>query len=107
MLFSVLLSSVLVTISLQSPLQQSTSSLRLALKQNFPDPSFIEVDGIYYAFATNNGKQNVPMAKSRDFHEWDILEAQDAMPTVPNWSGGEIWAPDVVQLVRRLDEQGM
>ena len=91
--------------SLQSPLQQSTRTLHLAIKPNFPDPSFIEVGGTYYAFATNNGRQNVPMAKSHDFHEWDILDDQDAMPTVPNWSGGEIWAPDVVQLVRRLDEQ--
>jgi len=98
MFHSAVLWSLLIAISSQSPVQRPTSSLRLAIDANFADPGFIEVNGTYYAFATGNGKQNVPMATSNDFINWKQLD-QDALPKVPIWSTGDTWAPDVVQLV--------
>ena len=91
---------VFAVFSLQSPVKPVGHGVRLAIKQNFPDPSFIEVDGIYYAFATSNGKQNIPMATSHDFVHWEMLDDHDALPKVPMWSKGDTWAPDVIQLVR-------
>ena len=89
-------------VSFTTPLPQGwrpgSTSLRFAIDANFPDPSFVKVGDSFYAFATRNGRQNVPLAVSSDFINWD-LTGEDAMPTVPSWSGGGIWAPDVVQLV--------
>ncbi len=98
MFFSTVVWSLLLALSSQSPVQRSTSSLRLAIDANFADPGFIEVGGKYYAFATRNGKHNIPMATSNDFINWKQLD-QDALPNLPIWSTGNTWAPDVVQLV--------
>ena len=97
-MFSLLIIVALfISFSSQAP-HQKRSSLRFALDANFPDPAFISVDGKFYAFATTNGKQNVPIAVSDDFSQWTIT-GEDALRTVPSWSNGGIWAPDVVQLV--------
>ena len=98
MMISFLLAAILlVSLTSQAPLQ-SPNSLRLAIQDNFPDPSFIKVGDIFYAFATTNGKQNVPVAISKDFVNWEVT-GEDALQDLPSWSGGDIWAPDVVQLV--------
>ena len=45
------------------------------------------------------GQVNIQIAKSDDFETWDLLDNQDALPQVGNWSAGfQVWAPDVVQL---------
>ena len=98
MVFFYVLVALLVSLTSQAPLRTSTS-LRLALKDNFPDPALTKVGDLFYAFATNNGKQNVPVAVSKDFLNWENTGV-DALPEVPSWSDGGIWAPDVVQLVR-------
>jgi hypothetical protein len=73
---------------------------------NFPDPTIIYLDGTSYAFATNNrgvgGEMiHVQMATSTDNETWTYLHGQDALPEVGAWAtGGRVWAPDVVQLVR-------
>lgn len=90
--------TLFVSFTTQAPLHRKSTSLRLALQDNFPDPSFIKVGDTFYAFATTNGKQNVPVAVSNDFVDWH-LTGEDALPEVPSWSSGGIWAPDVVQLV--------
>ncbi|MCJ1245887.1 hypothetical protein MMC30_003091 [Trapelia coarctata] len=71
---------------------------------NFADPSFIEVNGVYYAFVTNrymnprDGQVNIQVAVSKDFSTWN-LTGQDALPNVGPWSTGTFtWAPDVIQL---------
>lgn len=97
MIHFIILASCLVVSTLQSSVSKPSSSLRLAIRENFPDPTFIEVNGTYYAFATNNGKSNVPRAVSHDFLSWEPT-AGDALPKIPAWSGGGVWAPDVVQL---------
>jgi hypothetical protein len=78
--------------------------------RNFPDPTIIHLDGTSYAFATNNrgvgGKMiHVQMATSTDNETWTYLQGQDALPQVGAWStGGRVWAPDVVQVVRIAEE---
>lgn len=73
---------------------------------NFPDPTIIYHNGTSYAFATNNrgvgGKMiNVQMATSTDNKTWTYLQGRDALPDVGTWAtGGRVWAPDVVQVVR-------
>ena len=97
MISFLLLAISLASLTSQAPLQ-SPNSLRLAIRDNFPDPAFVKVGDTFYAFATTNGKQNVPVAISKDFANWEIT-GEDALPDKPSWSGGGIWAPDVVQLV--------
>ena len=70
------------------------------ITSNFPDPSFVKgLDGAWYAFSTNSGGKNVPVANSADFVTW-TLTGQDALPTVGAWSTGtNVWAPDVIRRV--------
>ena len=69
------------------------------IEDNFPDPCVIYSDGTWYAFSTNNGVYNIPVATSTDFETWTVLD-QDALPDAGVWSGGtNVWAPDVIQLV--------
>jgi GH43 family beta-xylosidase len=67
---------------------------------NFPDPTVINVDGTYYAYATRgtyNGKvNNIQLASSKDLFHWKYLG--DALPQKPTWASHSqlFWAPDVV-----------
>lgn len=68
-------------------------------RQDFPDPHVIEVDGIYYAYATNGSGKNVQMARSTDLIEWEYLT--DAMPSLASWAqlgGSYVWAPEVMEV---------
>lgn len=73
------------------------------IAENFADPSFIHVRNYsdnsvtYYAFSTGSVHGNTPVATSTDFATWIIIG--DALPIIPSWSYGSIWAPDVVQIV--------
>lgn len=103
------------------PLPQSSSSSSLVtsdpssdpfasilgphISTNFPDPAIIYVDGVSYAFATNNRQPapdhiNIQVATSTDNQTWTMVEQHDALPTLGAWeTGAGVWAPDVVQLV--------
>lgn len=101
MLYLTILAVSLIRLSSQAPivdLAKRSYSDGPVITANFPDPGFIYTQGTYYAFATNNGQQNVPLATSQDFNAWTVT-GQDALPTVPTWSTGAIWAPDVIELV--------
>ncbi|QFG68700.1 glycoside hydrolase family 43 protein [Ornithinimicrobium pratense] len=64
------------------------------LNDDFPDPDVLEVDGVYYAYATNGNSQNVRMARSTDLLTWEQLG--DALPELPSWViPGKTWAPEV------------
>ena len=89
--------SCLVSLSSQVPLAKRAFSNGPVITENFPDPAFINVGGTYYAFATSNGAQNIPVATSPDFNTWTVT-GQDALPNIPSWSSGATWAPDVVQI---------
>ena len=85
-----------------APLIQSSSSAALpssnsspkaitgpVFSHGFADPSILEVDGKYYAFATNqfkDSKINVPVAKSNNFETgWALDEKLDALPDPGPW----------------------
>ncbi|KAL9072228.1 MAG: hypothetical protein Q9161_003701 [Pseudevernia consocians] len=87
----------ITSFSSQAPLTQRAFSNGPVITSNFPDPAFINVGGTYYAFATSNGAQNVQIATSPDFNTWTVT-GSDALPTIPSWSTGDVWAPDVLQL---------
>lgn len=69
--------------------------------QNFADPAIIEVDGIFYAYATTTGGSSMPVMTSADLATWTAHG--DALGTGPSWSptidvGWSVWAPSVVEL---------
>ncbi|KAF7967781.1 hypothetical protein HWV62_33009 [Athelia sp. TMB] len=68
------------------------------LNINFPDPCIFQSGATSYAFATNSGGYNIPMATSPDGGvTWNIYPA-DALPSIGGWaSGGNTWAPDVIR----------
>ena len=92
--------SLFATFSVQAPIALPNSPY-LAIADNFADPSFIEHNGAYFAFSTQNGKANVPVAFSQDFKSWEMTPI-DAMKDMPAWSSGSFWAPHVTQLVSCL-----
>jgi arabinan endo-1,5-alpha-L-arabinosidase len=68
------------------------------IDQDFPDPDVLEVDGTYYAYATNGQNRNVQVASSTDLATWEVL-GDDALPDLPPWVvPGKTWAPEVTQL---------
>ena len=60
---------------------------------NFPDPSIISANGLWYAFATTSNGKNVPFATSQDVFPgqgadtftW-TLGATDALPNGGAWA---------------------
>jgi len=68
------------------------------INQNFPDPTVIHVDGVYYAYATNsniNGKlARIQVASSTNLQDWTLLD--DALPEKPSWAEHDFWAPHVL-----------
>jgi beta-xylosidase len=69
------------------------------LNQNFPDPALLEADGVFYAFATNSGRTNIPTATSTDLVSWSALP--DAMPQLAPWVApvrSMVWAPEVIKV---------
>jgi beta-xylosidase len=68
------------------------------LDRNFPDPDVLEVDGTYFAFATEDDNKNVQVATSTDLRQWELLD-QDALPELPSWIiPGKTWAPEVTEV---------
>jgi arabinan endo-1,5-alpha-L-arabinosidase len=74
------------------------SGVNPVIDRDFPDPDVLEVDGTYYAYATNGQNHNVQVASSTDLETWEDLP-DDALPTLPTWViPGKTWAPEVTQL---------
>lgn len=73
----------------------ATTAPALILNGNFPDPDVSVFDGTYFAYATNGGSGNVPVATAPALGgPWMVRG--DAFPTLGAWaSGGLTWAPDV------------
>lgn len=69
----------------------------LALDRDFPDPDVLQVDGTYYAYATNSDRTlPVATAPSPD-GPWTIQD-EEALPALGEWAtSGFTWAPDVSQ----------
>ena len=72
-------------------------------RTNFPDPFIVPVGDRFFAYATNEGEANVPMATSRDLVTWRTVKDErgalhDAMPQLPAWAEkGRTWAPEVLE----------
>lgn len=68
------------------------------LDHDFPDPTVINVNGKYYAYATNsvvNGKfEHVQLAVSTDLQHW--IDSGDVLPGGATWAKHDFWAPHVV-----------
>jgi beta-xylosidase len=65
------------------------------LDRDFPDPGVLVVDGSYYAYATQGGGRHIQVASSPDLVTWEYLG--EALPSLPTWSTGMTWAPEVIQ----------
>lgn len=78
--------------------------------KNFPDPSIINFNDKWYAFATRTigSSIHVQIATSDDFETWDMVQnddgsQRDALPDLPSWvaqDSSDVWAPDINILVR-------
>lgn len=69
---------------------------------DFPDPTIIQVDGTWYAFATDSNGYNIQAAKALYFDppDWQPV-LQEPLPGSGSWADeGLTWAPDVVHLVK-------
>lgn len=65
-------------------------------EENFPDPFVLEVDGTYFAYATNDDDDNVQSMRSDDLVEW--TPGEDVLPTLGPWAvEGRTWAPEVLR----------
>jgi beta-xylosidase len=63
------------------------------LDVDFPDPQVIEVDGTYYAYATQGHGFHIQLSTSDDMINWG--RPAEALPRLPLWSPGQSWAPEV------------
>lgn len=67
------------------------------VQDDFPDPDVLEVDGVYYAYATNGNNRNVRVSRSTDLETWE--EMGDALPELPSWViPNKTWAPEVTEI---------
>jgi arabinan endo-1,5-alpha-L-arabinosidase len=84
-----------VTVVVTHTASAATVQPPMVIGENFPDPDVSLFDGVYYAYSTNTGRGNVPVATaSTPTGPWTFHP--DAMPTIGSWaSTGMTWAPDV------------
>ena len=88
------------------PSDSITGEMSTATKHNpvfdidFPDPTIINANGTYYAYATqgsHDGKiNNIQLATSQDLFNWTYIG--DALPQKPVWANETqaFWAPHVL-----------
>ncbi len=85
--------SSLLTVTAQAEFQNPV------LRTDFPDPFVLEVDDVYYAYATNAAGKNIQVSRSADLIHWEL--PKEAMPALPSWAklgGSLVWAPEVLRL---------
>ena len=67
---------------------------------DFPDPSFLLVGGVYWAYSTGSAGRNLQVMSSPDLRSWSA--PVDPLPVLPAWaSPGSTWAPGVIRLHRQ------
>lgn len=73
----------------QSPVEQSQ-----VIPGELPDPSIIEVDGIYYAAGTSGDWAPIyPIYKSTDLKNWELVG--HVFQKAPDWTMSSFWAPEL------------
>lgn len=72
---------------------------RLAINRNFPDPAILHAGTRYFAYSTNSGGVNLPIAvASNPFGRWRSVR-HDGLPRLGAWANtGKTWAPDVSRI---------
>lgn len=83
------------------------AAAHVLVNENFPDPSFIEFNDTFYAFATRNSSAvniQVATATNDNIHNWTFLSDHDALPDAGSWTAQQlrdiaVWAPSVVEVV--------
>lgn len=96
-----LLSLVLALLAFASAQEETFQNP--VLRTDFPDPFVLEVDGVYYAYATNSAGKNIQVSRSNDLVNWTL--SKDAMPALAPWvrlSRPDVWAPEVLPLDGRF-----
>ncbi|WP_020519176.1 family 43 glycosylhydrolase [Catelliglobosispora koreensis] len=80
-----------------APALAVTVAPSMLIGSDFPDPDISKFGSTYYAYSTNNGNGNVPVATASSITgPW--TRRPDALPVLGAWaSGGLTWAPDVSQ----------
>ena len=59
-----------------------------------PDPSIIEVDGVYYATGTSGDWAPIyPIYTSTDLKNWELLG--HVFQETPDWAMSSFWAPEL------------
>jgi arabinan endo-1,5-alpha-L-arabinosidase len=74
---------------------RAVTAPKILIRRDFPDPDVSRFGGAYYAYATNTGGRNVPVASAPAAGgPWRIRG--DALPRLGAWAtAGRTWAPDV------------
>ncbi len=89
-----------VELPIPSGIEINESSHNPVLDIDFPDPTVINVNGIYYGYATqsrHDGKMNnIQVASSTNLFNWKY--EGDALPQKPDWASNtqDFWAPHVL-----------
>ena len=98
-----LTSSVLTNLAL---LCSTVLGVHLAIPKNFADPTTINVNGKWYAFASGSNGARIPGATSPDFNNWSVTlngaNDYDYLDAIPAWCyqpSAAVAAPDINQLV--------
>ncbi len=75
----------------------SAATWQPAVSEDFPDPSVLYANGVYYAYSTEVGFDDVPYVTSTNGTQWSSTMG-DALPTLPSWASfGETWGPTVAK----------
>ncbi|MBW8485310.1 glycoside hydrolase family 43 protein [Actinomadura parmotrematis] len=69
---------------------------KLVVPVNFPDPDVLRAGTGFYAYATNAGGKNMPVASAASAKGAWTVRAADGLPKLGAWAAkGRTWAPDV------------
>src|SRR2546423_987238 len=65
------------------------------LEGDFPDPSAVQVDGVFWATATSSARApGFPLLRSTDLVHWQQIGS--IFRRAPRWAAGSLWAPELV-----------
>lgn len=107
LLLTVLAFNVWISSS-QAQYNTTYGTVQPVLSEDFADPSIVEVNGNWFAFATSGNGHNIQVAVSPSFtnHEWRLMDETDVLPDPGRWAINDqrVWAPDVIQMVGELGD---
>lgn len=64
------------------------------IRANVPDPTLIREDGYFYLYCTEGSPKNIPIYRSPNLVEWELVSTAFSDATRPTFfPGGTLWAP--------------